>query len=206
MPRPTLRTLLAIASAIGGAAILQEFGVKYAVQMGWYDNLPQKVEVAMTWLATLTGPLWIKFSITFIIGLTLGLWLDAVLRPRRASTPIISPIADEFAPRSLIRLRFSGNLEAPELVDEENISNWFVYWTPSARMGDPESNTTFFEIPASWIIFLTFKNSVKYRQITTSFTGERPSMIQVRQAVERSAIVTIEGSMPACELEILTRG
>jgi hypothetical protein len=83
--RHSLRTIFTILSTTGIVAILHEFGVKYAEQRGWYDNLPDRVEHAISWLAALTEPLWFKLSTALVVGFTLGLWIDAFLKRHEAS-------------------------------------------------------------------------------------------------------------------------
>ncbi|MBN9446217.1 MAG: hypothetical protein J0I67_04835 [Bosea sp.] len=205
----TVQKFLYWLSTIGIVAIAHEFGVKYAEQKGWYDNLPNRLEEIIKWFGHLAEPMWFKILVALITGATAGIWIHSRLRQSNNLISKISdpsePISANHASRTLIRLRFSGHMESPEVTDHENIESWFVYWSPGGRIANVETAQSLLEIPSSWIIFLTFKSAVEYHQLATNFTGERPKMVQVRQALKRSAVVTIDGGMPACEMEIVTR-
>ena len=61
--RKPIRIAFAVLSGLGIIAVLQEFGVKYAEQKGWYDNLPDRLEATLTWFASLSEPLWFKLGL-----------------------------------------------------------------------------------------------------------------------------------------------
>lgn len=107
------------------------------------------------------------------------------------------------AERTVLRLRFSGRHEAPIAEFEENIESWFVYWSPEVEMNQPDG-TVLFSAPSGWAIFVVFAKDVDYRQTAVTFGTERPRSTQVRQARPRSAVIQLDGPMPACEMEFRT--
>lgn len=203
-PYSILRNIISFAAAAGILAILHEFGVKYAEQRGWYDNLPSRVEQFAIHLSSAVEPTWVKLAIAFIAGIAITLWTDKYIKKYTNLIGATSKLEQKNADRVLLRLRFSGRAEAPVSLFEENISSWFVYWSPSAN-SRTDSGMTLFSIPPSWVIFIVFDKSVTYRQLTVNFVGERTPTAQVRQTTDRSAVITIDGHMPSCEIEILSR-
>lgn len=117
-PRKPIRTAFTVVSALGGAAVLHEFSVKYAEQRGWYDNLPDRVEAALSWLVSLSEPLWFKIGLAFVVDATAGLWLDAALR-RRASGSTPRPPAPARAYLGRVQVRV-------KLVSDSAIGFYFV--------------------------------------------------------------------------------
>ena len=106
---------------------------------------------------------------------------------------------------SNISLRFSGELEPPTAVLEDNILSWFAFWTPSAQMRNAETGEQLIAIPPSWAFFISFKEPTSYHHIEVTFSGARPSTYEVRQALYTSAVITVSGGIPACEMRISAR-
>lgn len=108
------------------------------------------------------------------------------------------------ATRSVLRLQFTGKLEPPLSLFEENIQSWFAYWSPSAECKDNLGNIIF-QVPASWAIFVIFEKEVEYRQTSAIFSGGEPASWQPYQVLPKSVIVSISGGVTKCDLEIVTR-
>jgi hypothetical protein len=103
--------------------------------------------------------------------------------------------------RTVLRLKFSGEMESPQAVYAENILDWFIYWTPSFTLG--EENKPIFYQPPTWALFVNFKEPSDHHQIVVNFTGGRPKAYEVRRSLTTSAVVTMDGPMLACEMEII---
>lgn len=189
---------------------LQAPATKLAEKLHFDTLLSERWEPLIQWLSDLSSDPWYIFASGLVTGFAVGLWVDAVLRSRerRANAePRLSAQASPEIPiatRALLRLRFSGRFDPPEEIVKENIRSWFAYWTPNAHFED-QNGSKILEVPASWAIFITFERPVTYRQLSAHFTGARPTAWQVRQALPTVAVLTIDGGMPECELEVLTR-
>ncbi|MFY9292345.1 MAG: hypothetical protein WAP03_16865 [Methylorubrum rhodinum] len=87
--KATQWTVGLVASGVGFMGLFREVIVKFAEQMGWYDNLPTKFGAAMTWLASIAEPLWFKLLTVFLIGAAAGMWLDAKLKDRETRKDLL---------------------------------------------------------------------------------------------------------------------
>lgn len=202
--------LLGILGGVLAATLKAIFDV--TVQDFWKDTVtPFLREHVGLWSATTVewiGPYWCGFVSAFLLMFCVET-LCALHRKHRAENKPeqmheLLGVESLIASRALLRLRFSGQLEAPEEIAKENIQSWFAYWSPGGRAED-QNGKALFEIPSSWAIFLTFERPVTYRQLAAHFTGARPTAWQVRQTLPNVAVLTLEGGMPECELEIITR-
>ncbi|MEE8628827.1 MULTISPECIES: hypothetical protein [Methylobacterium] len=203
-------TLIAsLIAAIGvkliGAAIKAIYDV--TVQDFWKDTispyLSHHVGPWSTAMIEMIGP----YLAGFCSALALMFVVEMIFAIRRSNNAKqIENIKDasEYAHRALIRLRFSGKLEPPDAIYLENIQSWFTYWSPGVGVKDQDGRILV-EAPPSWAIFLVFEKPVDYSQILANFTGGSPQAWQPRQALRNVCVVTMEGSVPACEMEIVTK-
>jgi hypothetical protein len=105
--------------------------------------------------------------------------------------------------RTVLRLRFSGEMESPQALYAENILDWFAYWTPSFTMREGSDGNVFFSQPPAWALFVNFKEPSNHHQIVVNFTGSRPKSCEVRRNYTTSTVVTMDGPMLACEMEMI---
>ena len=197
-------------AAAGKAAFKAIFDI--TIQDFWKDTVaPFLINHIGPWSAIILqwiGPYWSGVGSAFLLILCVEMLFNLrrmrhLANAREAGSEAIIAEAGT-ASRAMLRLRFSGRLEAPEEIAKENIQSWFAYWSPGARAEDQDGQTLLL-VPSSWVVFITFVEPVLYRQLAAHFTGARPTAWQVRQTLPTVAVLTVEGGMPECELEILTR-
>lgn len=216
-PRPPY--LISLILAVIGAVIARPLSLALqaafkaifdvTVQDYWKDTVnPYLKQLVGPWSTTMLdvvgnypylAGLVTAFTLMLVVELFYGLYRKRI---QEAQHPVSTEI--EFATRSLLRLRFSGEREGAEEVASENIRSYFVYWSTGARLTAPDGQE-FLEIPADYVVFVNFLKPVVYRQLSVNFSGNRPAQCQVRQTTEYCAVVSIDGCMPACEMEMLTR-
>jgi hypothetical protein len=139
-------------------------------------------------------------KVAWFVSFILGIGVMLIISKSRRSTP--KPQPKEL--RTVLRLRFTGELEQPHEVIKENISSWFAYWSPGGECSDQHGNVLF-SVPSSWAIFIEFERPTAYRQLIVSFAGGRPHSYEVRQTRTTTAVITLSGGMPSCEMEAITR-
>ena len=207
--RPAFKMAVALFGGLVLTPFLQAPAVKLAEKLHFDTALSDRWGPLMQWLSDLTQTPWYIFSAGVAVGAPLALWVDYLLRERsrrEESASLLKLAGNRTKPsRTLLRVRFTGEMEAPHSLSEENVLSWFAYWSPGARAADQCGNTLF-EAPSSWAIFIDFKEPISYHQIVVGFTGGRPHSYEVRQSLTTSAVITFTGAIPACEMEAVTRG
>lgn len=106
---PTLRSILRSVSAASAPVILApvvgEWFVKLAEEKGVYSEPSSRLGHAMTWLASWTNLRGFDFVAGLVVGLTIGLWLDYLLRVRErrkgTSRKTPRPAQDAVVPESI---------------------------------------------------------------------------------------------------------
>ena len=202
---PLLRWIVTAAVTFIFIPITGEFAIDWVRERGLYEHPSEQVEGAMIAIQGLIHDPRYQLCAAFALGLFVGVWLHwLATKLDRGSSGTNIP-AKPAQTRMILRLRFTGEMESPHLLTEENVLSWFAYWSPGARATDQAGNALF-EVPSSWAIFIDFKEPVSYHQLLVGFTGGRPHSYEVRQALTTSAVITFTGVMPACEMEAVTRG
>ncbi len=179
----------AIVTAIGATTVGDDF-----------DQLIERLPRWAEWL--LSTPWWVP-SILAVVLTSFLIWLSWPTSTAQAHAS--RPVSRHAPSRCLLRLKFSGHVETPVEVAKENILSWFVYWTPSHKITKQPEGIVVAEQPPSWVIFIVFEQPLGYGQVIVNFTGGRPSRWQVHQTLESSIVISIDGAIPACELEFITK-
>jgi hypothetical protein len=81
---------------------------------------------------------------------------------------------DPTAPGATLRLLFSGGDKLPTASKLDDIGDWYAYFSESEEVSykTKEGETkTWFVVPRSWVIFVTFPKPVEYREILVSFNS-----------------------------------
>ncbi len=110
--------------------------------------------------------------------------------------------------RTLLRVRFSGKLEAPVELESDNIESWYTLWTPSALVSFKDTHQTqqpLVRVPTNWAVFVIFKKPSTYRQLNVSFSSTGFPMWEVKAAHTAYAIINVSGDIPAGDLEIYAK-
>ena len=166
-----------------------------AVARGWNGLLVKVMPAVLDFLTTPPA-----FAISaFFVGLAVGSWINFLTYGRRKSQS-----EELLAPRSVLRLKFSGKVETPLEVFEDNIQSWFTFWSQSFNMVE-DSGREIVNIHPSFAMFVVFKKPVQYRQAHVSFIGGEPATWQVQQSLGNSIVITMSGPIPECEMEISTK-
>jgi hypothetical protein len=109
-----------------------------------------------------------------------------------------------------VRIQFYGDDRLPTEIRNENVMDWYAYYSPSARSVYKDKATgkeeTIALIPKSWAIFLVLKRPVDYREITIGFSAPGLPVYNVLQRSQNSIVIGFSGDIPAGELEISTKG
>lgn len=203
-PRPSFfATLFAMIVAGLIPSIIRAI-FNFEIERFWDGTvLPFLLTHAGAWVATVVdylGGFWGGVVVTLFVLFC----FEMLFAWRRRSRDRPPDTAEPKGTRTVLRLRFSGELEPPQAVAEENVLSWFAYWSPSAEARDQDGNVVL-SFPSSWAVFIDFENPVEYRQVAVGFIGGRPHSYEVRQALPTSAVVTLSGGVPACEMEVVTR-
>lgn len=113
----------------------------------------------------------------------------------------------ERARRAILRLKCSGKSETAHEIYQENILNWYSFFTREIRLGSvggedvPESGIHF---PPDWLFILRFEFPVEYRQVIVHFDCANAPSYLVHQQTQDSVLVWVNGPLPSCEMEIRT--
>jgi hypothetical protein len=61
-------------------AVIAEFFIQFFKEKGWYDKPSERLDVALNAFVILITQPWILIIASFLVGLTIGLWTDSLLR------------------------------------------------------------------------------------------------------------------------------
>jgi hypothetical protein len=197
--RSALNWLAGVLAAVVVTPFLQTPFAKLAETTGFDQTVSDRWGPLMTWLSTLAENRWYIFFAGAVIGSAITLWLDVKLKTNDRD----ADRTPEFV-RTVLRLQFTGEKEGPISQYEENIQDWYAYWSQSVEMKDA-NGTQIISVPSSWVLFVNFKQPTRYHQIVLLFSGGQPSAYEIRRTLVTSAIITINGPVPRCEMEMMLR-
>lgn len=195
-----------IATTIGTILVipfLQAPAAKLAKSVGFDKLLSEEWGPAMNWLPPLFSYLshnpWYIFASGAIVGTAGTLWADIKLKSYASQKSENLGYV-----RTALTLHFSGGYEPPTSLLEENILDWYIYWTPSAE-GKDQNGNVLFRVPPSWILFVNFEEATQYHGVSVNFIGGKPPSYQIRRTLITSLVMSIDGGMPPCSMELITR-
>ena len=192
----------AIVAAIIVVPVAGGWFSELAKEKGLYEQPSEKADAAMIWLSSFVSRPTYWGLAGLVVGMAIGMWMDALLRRREKEEP--APAVKLEYIKTALTLNFSGGYDPPTSLIEENVLDWYVYWTAAAEVRDQTGNILF-QVPSSWIIFVNFKESTEYHSVSISFIGGKPPSYQIRRSLKTSIVLSIDGPLPPCSLELTTR-
>jgi hypothetical protein len=190
----------AIVAAIIVVPVAGGWFSELAKEKGLYEHPSENMEAVMTWLSSFVSQPTYWGLAGLVVGMAVGMWMDAILKRREKDGVTARPGYI----RTALTLHFSGGYEQPTSLIEENVLDWYVYWTVPTEVIDQNRNILFHG-PSSWILFLNFKQATDYHSVSVDFIGGKPPSYQIRRTLITSIVVSIDGPMPPCSLELRTR-
>jgi hypothetical protein len=201
--REAITTIATTVGTILVIPFLQAPAAKLSESVGFDKLLSEEWGPAMSWLPAVLSYLshnpWYIFASGAAVGSAITLWADIKLK-REASR---EPEKLGFV-RTSLTLHFSGGYDPPTSLFEENVLDWYVYWIAAVEIRDQNGNI-FAQRPSSWVLFVNFKKSTEYHSVSIDFIGGKPNSYQIRRTLITSLVVSIDGPLPACSLELRTR-
>lgn len=201
--------------AVAASAPVGQFFIALADERGWYQNPSSRLAAMMDIVATVASSSWFHWIGGTIVGFSIGVWLDFLLKRKdvfSTATPAksheILKLSDLPASASpiLLRLQFSGSRGiSPIELRSENILGWYVIWTAETIVtfeNDAGASAGGFQVPKTWSFFVIFDKPAIFRQLIVQFSHPDKVGFEIKCSTSYFAIITSNNDVPSGILDI----
>lgn len=197
--RRFLRWILSAFAVCVVVPVVGDVAVQVAKRSPFYEHAPQRVEAAMNWLAAIAADPTYRLVASFIVGLTLGMWLDTLLRRREQGSGrvLANPPVSYTDTRLRLRLDPAGT---GTLLQEQaiNIHSWQQTCVRADFSGEDGTKQVFHSDTLS----LTFEVPIPYSRPIINTFGHKLDIYNFYPLGTHGAVFQFAGNIQAGMLEI----